>query len=123
MSDLGQPFLYIDASCLIDPRFFEALASASKTTIVHMDPADADRCVVRAGFFNKKDLETWVAQGAASLIRTADALYPDDLDPFRSEIRGAVKPYFLEIRTKESARNATRLLIEKQQKQESIYHV
>jgi 1L-myo-inositol 1-phosphate cytidylyltransferase / CDP-L-myo-inositol myo-inositolphosphotransferase len=117
IADLAERFIYIDASHLIDPRLLEALMFASKTTLCHMDATDREKLVIRAGLLRKEDLRIWSDQGIPTLVPRAASLLPDDIDPFRPEIRGRETPYYLEIRRDEDARESTRMLIRNQQKQ------
>ena len=111
------PCLFINASHLIDPRLLAALVSASRSTLVCLDRQDVEKEVVRAGFLRAEDLRTWIAQGPGALIQNVKILSPADLDPYSSEIRGPVVPYFMEVRSGDDASEATRLLIRSQQKQ------
>jgi phosphatidylglycerophosphate synthase len=116
-TNLADDFLYIDASHLIDPRLLKALMSAPDTTLSYLGAADRDKQVIRAGLLSKEDLLVWASQGITSLVRRAAPFFPEDIDPFRQEIRGEAIPYFLEIRTNEDVHEATQTLIRNQQKQ------
>ncbi|MBW2305636.1 MAG: CDP-alcohol phosphatidyltransferase family protein [Deltaproteobacteria bacterium] len=116
ITDLEQRFLYIDTAHLIDPRLLYTLASASGTTFAYIDPVDRERRVIRAGFLKIEDLHIWAKQGSAALISHSGFLFPGDINPFCPEIRGPLTPYFMEVRSKDDAREATRLLIRSQQK-------
>ncbi len=109
--------LYIDASHLIDARLLKVLASASETTVAYIDPEDRNKRMIRAGFLKGEDLHLWAEQGEAALICRAKSLFPCDIDPFSPEIRGPSVPHFMEVRSREEAREATRVLIRSQQKQ------
>jgi len=117
IADLAEHFLYIDAGHLVDPRLFQAMLFASRTTLCHMDAADRRKQVIRAGLLRKEDLLVWASQGVPSLVNLAAPLLPGDIDPFRPEIRGPQTPYYLEIRTDSDALEATHLIIRHQQKQ------
>lgn len=109
--------VYIDATHLIDPRLLHALVTASEPTMAYIDPSDKGKEAIRAGFLTRQDLHTWSKQGDAALIRRCRALFPDDIDPFSPEIRGPLRPYFMEVSSRKEARKATSLLIRSQQKQ------
>ena len=117
IAGLEPHFLYLDTAHLIDPRIIHALTVASGTTLAYTEPADREKQVVRAGFIKIEGLRLWAKEGKASLIRKSKTLYPGDLDPFSPRIRGPVKPYFLEVRSRDEARKATRILIRSKQKQ------
>jgi phosphatidylglycerophosphate synthase len=114
---LSEHFIYLDAGHLVDPRLLRALVSAATPTLVAKDKADMERQVIRAALLSREELMLWAQQGSSALIPKAHFLFPEDVDPFNPEIRGPLKPYFVEIRTREDARKATRLLIRSQQKQ------
>lgn len=116
VSEFHEPFLWVDAVHLIDPRLLKALASACETTIAYMDPSDRTRPRLRAGYLTAEDLNRWAEPGPWPLFRSAAALFPGDLDPFDPAIRGNLPPYFLEVRSEEAAKKATRMVIESQQK-------
>jgi phosphatidylglycerophosphate synthase len=116
LAALSERFIYLDAGHLVDPRLLRALVSAATPTLLAMDKADMERHAVRAALFSREELMLWIQQGSSALTRRAHFLFPEDLDPFNPEIRGPLKPYFVEIRTTEDARKATRLLIRSQQK-------
>jgi phosphatidylglycerophosphate synthase len=116
LAALSEHFTYLDASHLVDPRLLRALVSAATPTLLAMDKADTESHVIRAAFLSQEDLMLWAEQGSSALARRANFLLPEDIDPFNPEIRGPLKPYFVEIRTTEDARKATRLLIRSQQK-------
>lgn len=117
LAALSEHFIYLDAGHLVDPRLLRALVSAATPTLLAMDKADMERQVIRAALLSREELMLWAQQGSSALTRSARALFPEDVDPFQPEIRGPLKPYFMEIRTGEEARKATRLLIRSQQKQ------
>jgi 1L-myo-inositol 1-phosphate cytidylyltransferase / CDP-L-myo-inositol myo-inositolphosphotransferase len=116
-ANLAEQFVYIDAGHLIDPRLLRALMLARGTTLCHMNAADKEKQVIRAGLLSKEDLLIWAHQGIPSLLPRAKPLLPADIDPLRPEIRGPATPYFLEVCTDGDAREATHLLIRNQQKQ------
>jgi phosphatidylglycerophosphate synthase len=116
-ANLVEHFIYIDASHLIDPRLLRPLMFASGTTLCHIDVADKEKQIIRAGLLSKEDLLIWSEQGIPSLVRRATRLLPSDIELFRDEIRGPATPYFLEVRTDRDAQVATHLLIRNQQKQ------
>jgi len=115
-ADFQGPVLWIDAAHLIDFRLVRALASACKTTIAYLDPSDRNCRRLRAGYLTAEDLTRWAEVGTCPLFQSAAALFPGDLDPFDPAIRGNLPPYFLEVRSEHTARKATRMLIESQQK-------
>jgi 1L-myo-inositol 1-phosphate cytidylyltransferase / CDP-L-myo-inositol myo-inositolphosphotransferase len=117
LAELAERFIYVDAGHLIDARLLQALFVAAGTTLCHMDAADMEKPVIRAGLLSKEDLLTWSSQGIPALVRRAAPLLPGDIDPFRPEVRGPATPYFLEVCTDGDAREATQLLIRNQQKQ------
>lgn len=109
--------LFVDAAHLIDVRILEALSLAPRTTLAYLDSRDRDDPVVRAGLLKMADLCLWAGKGDAGLVRRASTLLPGDLEPFSPEIRGPLHPYFMEVRSSDEARQATRVLIRSQQKQ------
>ncbi len=114
---LSERFIYLDASHLVDPLLLSALVTSAATPILlAMDKSDRGKAAVRAALLNREDLMLWAQQGSSAVISKAQFLFPEDVDPFRPEIRGPLKPYFLEIRTGKDARMATMLLIRSQQK-------
>jgi phosphatidylglycerophosphate synthase len=115
-ADTEECFLYIDTAHLIDPRLIQALIVASETTLAYIDPSDRGKQVIRAGLLRRKDLRIWAEQGIDFVIPQARSLLPCDIDPFRPEIRGPLLPYFMEVRSKDEARKATRTLVHSQQK-------
>ena len=115
--DRGEYFFYIDAAHLIDPRLLRALLNVSKTTLLCMDSSDAEKEVIRAGFLRREDLQTWSSQGKGPMIRRSVSLLPGDIDSFSPEIRGPLPPYFMEVRSKKNATEATGVVIRSQQKQ------
>ncbi len=114
---LGKTLIYIDAAHLMDPRLIRALAAASDPTLAYIDPSDRERQTIRAGVLRKEDLQTWLRQGKGDLIRRARSILPEDIDPFSPEIRGPMRPYFVQVHSREDANKATLLLIRNQQKQ------
>ena len=116
VTDLGQQFVYIDAIYLIDPRLICALTVASEPTLAHINASDREKQLIRAGFLRREDLLIWSKQGEADLIRHMRSLLPEDIDPFSPEVRGPVRPYFMEVLSREEARKATSLLVRCQQK-------
>ncbi|HOI94834.1 MAG TPA: CDP-alcohol phosphatidyltransferase family protein [Syntrophobacter fumaroxidans] len=116
MARIDRRFLYLDAAHLVDPRLIKALAAASETTLAFMDPRDARNGTVRAGLLHVDDLPAWAEEGDAALARRSKPLFPSSIDPYSPEIRGPLTPYFLEVRSREDALEATRLLIRSQQK-------
>ncbi len=112
----GDPsVLYVDASHLIDPRLLRALAAARRTTLVHLDGEERER--VRAGRLSAGDIKRWTEEGARSLWKHATSLSLDDIDAYVPAIRGPLRPYFMEVRSRGDARKATWVLIRSQQKQ------
>jgi phosphatidylglycerophosphate synthase len=116
LAGLSERFIYLDADHLVDPRLLRALVSAATPTLLALDNVDRERPIIRAALLSREDLMLWAQQGSSALISRAHSLFPEDVDPFHPEIRGPLKPYFMEIRTGEDARRATRLLIRSQQK-------
>jgi 1L-myo-inositol 1-phosphate cytidylyltransferase / CDP-L-myo-inositol myo-inositolphosphotransferase len=116
-ANLAEWFVYVDAGHLIDPRLLRALMFAPGTTLCHMNAADQEEQIIRAGLLSKEDLLIWSNQGIPSLLPRAAPLLPDEIDPLRPEIRGPATPYFLEVCTDGDAQSATHLLIRNQQKQ------
>jgi phosphatidylglycerophosphate synthase len=114
---LSERFVYLAADHLIDPRLLRALATAAPPAFLATDKSDVEKGVVRAALLRREDLLIWVQQGSLALTQGARFILPEDVDPLLPEIRGPLKPYFVEIRTGEDARKATRLLIRSQQKQ------
>jgi phosphatidylglycerophosphate synthase len=117
IATLSECFIYLDARHLIDPRLLRALATAVPPTLLAIDKSDQEKQVVRAALLSREELMLWIRQGSLALMRNARFLFPEEVDPSRPEIRGRLKPYFMEIATGEDARKATRLLIRSQQKQ------
>jgi len=117
VTDLGQQFVYIDAIYLIDPRLIYALTVASEPTIAYINASDKEKQVIRAAFLKREDLHIWSKQGEAGLICQTRSLLPEDIDPFSPEVRGPVRPYFMEVHSDEEARKATSLLVRCQQNQ------
>ncbi len=117
IKDLEPTIVYIDAAHLIDARLIRAVTLASGTTMVHVNSSDRDREASRLGFLTRADLEIWGREGKAALIRRSRRLLPEDIDPFSPEVRGPLRPYFMEVCSREEARKATSLLIRSQQKQ------
>ncbi len=113
----GNSLVYIDAAHLMDPRLIHALTATSEPTLAYIDPSDREREIIRAGFLRRENLQTWLKQGEGELVRQVRSLFPEDIDPYAPEIRGPLRPYFVEVRSKDDARNATSLLIRSQQKQ------
>lgn len=110
------PVLYLDAAHLVDSRLIKALALSSKTTLLFIDSRDREKGRIRAGRFSRGDFHIWAESGAAFLIRNSRHLFPEDIDPFCPEIRGIVRPFFLEVHSKDDAKKATRVLIRSMQK-------
>ncbi len=117
IQDLEPTLIYIDAAHLIDPRFIHALTVAPGPTMVYIDSSDRNREAIRLGFLTREDLEIWSREGKAALIRRSSTLLPEDIDPFSPEVRGPLRPYFMEVSSREEARRGTSLLIRSQQKQ------
>jgi phosphatidylglycerophosphate synthase len=117
ISGLESPFLYIDTTHLIDPRLINTFLRASETTFLFMDPEEGQRKIIRAGLMSLSDLSVWVEQGPGALMDRGQGVFPGDIDPYSPEIRGPLVPYFMEVRSREEAREATRILIRSQQKQ------
>ncbi len=117
LKEPGTSLVYIDAAHLIDPRLIRVLTAASEPTLAYIDSSDRDRQTIRAGFLRREDLQTWLKQGKSNLIRQVRSLFPEDIDPFSPEIRGPLRPYFVEVLSKDDARKATSVLIQSQQKQ------
>ncbi len=117
LKNSGRSFVYIDAAHLMDPRLIRALTAASEPTLAYIDSSDREREIIRAGFLRRENLQTWLKQGKGHLIRQVRPLLPDDIDPFSPEARGPLRPYFVEVLSKDDARRATSLLIRSQQKQ------
>lgn len=113
---LDQTFLYVDASHLIDSRMIEALAKAGKTTLAFTDRDDRSTGRIRAALLETRDLVPWREEGNEALILRADFLTPEELDPFRPDVRGSATPYFMEVSTDGQAEEATWVLIRSQQK-------
>jgi phosphatidylglycerophosphate synthase len=116
-SDRAGNVVYVDAAHLVDPRILEHLCTARDTVIAFMEPAEAKSAAVRAGFLKKEDFRRLCVEGPADVVRSADALHPEEIDPFSPRVRGCLTPYFMEVRSKEQAKRATRVLIASQQKQ------
>lgn len=117
LKDPGPSLVYIDAAHLIDPRLIRALAVASEPTLAYIDSSDREREAIRAGFLRGEDLQTWRIHGKGNLTRQVRPLLPEDIDPFSPEIRGPLRPYFVEVLSQDDARKATSVLIRSQQKQ------
>lgn len=109
-------FLYLDAAHLIGPRFLETLIAASETTLGFMCREDKAGGVIRAGLLHAEDLCAWVDEGSSALVTRSKPLFPEDVEGFSPEIRGVLKPYFIEVRSEAQAREATHLVISSQQK-------
>jgi phosphatidylglycerophosphate synthase len=116
LKDPGPSLVYIDAANLMDPRLIRAVTVASESTLAYIDSSDRERQTIRAGFLRREDLQTWLKQGKGNLIRQVRSLLPEDIDPFSPEVRGPVRPYFMEVHSREEARKATSLLVRSQQK-------
>jgi phosphatidylglycerophosphate synthase len=112
----GPSLVYIDAAHLMDPRLIRALTAASEPTLAYIDSSDRERQTIRAGFLTRENLQTWLRQGKGNLVRQVRSLLPEDIDPFSPEVRGPVRPYFMEVHSREEARKATSLLVRCQQK-------
>ncbi len=117
LKDSEPSLVYIDAAHLMDPRLIRALTAASEPTLAYIDSSDREREIIRAGFLRRENLQTWLRQGKGELIRQVRSLLPEDIDPYASEIRGPLRPYFIEVLSKDDARKATSVLIRSQQKQ------
>jgi len=116
-SDLAEGFVYVDAAHLADPRILEHLCTARDTVIAFMKASEEKGTMVRAGFLKKEDFRRACLEGPAGVVHSADALYPEGIDPFSPRLRGCLTPYFMEVRSKEQAKRATRILIVSEQKQ------
>lgn len=116
VAGLDRRFLFLDAAHLMDPRLIETLAAAPDTTLAFVDARDAGNAPVRAGLLQSEDLTLWAEEGDAALVRRSNHLFPSSIDPYSLELRGPLTPYFLEVRSKPEALEATRLLIRCQQK-------
>lgn len=116
-SGLAEDFLYVDAAHLIDPRILGRLVSAPDSVIASMSPSERQETMLRAGFLKQAEFTRLCRKGPAAVAGAVDVLYPWMIDPFSPEIRGPLPPYFMEVRSKEEARRATRVLIASQQKQ------
>jgi phosphatidylglycerophosphate synthase len=117
LTALSERVIYLDAGHLVDPRLLHALVSAATPTRLVIDNADIERHAVRAALLTRQELMLWVRQGPSALNGRARAILPEEVDPFNPETRGPLRPYFMEIRSAEDARRATRELIRSQQKQ------
>jgi len=113
---LAPRFLYLDGAHLMDPRLMAALSIAPVPTLAHIARDDEANGIVRAGILSIDDIETWAEEGIAALALRSAPLYPEDVDAFSLEIRGVRTPYFMEVRSRDDAQEATRLLIRSQQK-------
>ncbi|MGV8074725.1 MAG: CDP-alcohol phosphatidyltransferase family protein [Syntrophobacteraceae bacterium] len=116
LPDLEPSFLFIDCVHLIDPRILQRLANSRSLTLAYMHSGDASSGKIRAGIFGRTDLQLLAEKGASALGEHANRLVPDDIDPFLPQIRGPLRPYFLEVTTPSEADDATRMLIRCQQK-------
>lgn len=117
LTDHGPSFIYIDAAHLIDPRLIGALAAASESTLAYIDRSDREKETIRAAILKREDIQTWLTQGTGALIRRVHSLFPEEIEPFSPEIRGPLRPYFIEVLSRDDAREATSVLIRSQQKQ------
>ncbi|MFZ2447129.1 MAG: CDP-alcohol phosphatidyltransferase family protein [Syntrophobacteraceae bacterium] len=113
---LDEWVLYIDCIHLVDPRLIQSLADARGSTLARLGRDDGQNDIIRAGLLNREDIGCWAEKGAPGLTQSARLLYPEDIDPFSPEIRGPLRPYFMEVRTASDAKEATRLLVCSQQK-------
>jgi phosphatidylglycerophosphate synthase len=113
---LDEWILYIDCIHLIDPRLIQSLAGAGETTFAHLGRSERRSDVIRAGLLSREDTGCWAERGATELIESAKPLFPEDIDPFSPEVRGPLPPYFMEVRTRADAKEATRLLVCSQEK-------
>jgi phosphatidylglycerophosphate synthase len=116
-SDLAEDVVYVDAAYLYDPRILEHLCTARDTMIAFMNASEEKGTTVRAGFLKKENLRRLCVEGPEGVVRSADALYPEGIDPFSPRVRGCLTPYFMEVRSRKQAKRATRVVIASQQKQ------
>lgn len=114
--ELDAAFLYFDTSHLIDPRFIQNLLQATQTTLAFFDRADIAGQEIRAGRLTRQDLQVWAEEGSETLVARAIAVLPQNIDPFQSEVRGVVTPYFMRVTSESETREATRTVIRSQQK-------
>jgi phosphatidylglycerophosphate synthase len=107
--------LYIDCSHLIDSRLIKSLADGQESILAKLGPGDRLSSIIRAGLLNREDIGCWAEKGAPELIKSTNSLFPEDIAPFSPEVRGPIRPIFMEVRTRAAAKEATRLLVCSQQ--------